>query len=133
MPELVTNGTFNSTTTGWGSVNSPVLTVGASGVTIQNNGATGGYLTQQILTIAGRVYQLTADIIFGGPGFARAELKNGSASAPGTTMINATASGAYTSRFTALSGTTWVVVGNRNDSGASHTYDNISVREVLWL
>ena len=133
-PELVSNGTFDSGTTGWTAGGSPTVTVGANGATVQNGGAVSGYLSQPFTTISGRVYRVAGAIVYGGSGFARIEHGN-AISSPGGSLINVTASGAYSYTFTATATTTYVIAGNRSDANASHSYDNISVREVVtgWL
>lgn len=133
-PELVSNGDFSNGTTGWTAGGSPTVTVGANGATVQNGGAVQGYLSQPFTTISGRVYRVVGTIVYGGVGFARLE-HNISSTNPGGSAINASASGTYNYTFTAGASTTYVIAGNRNDNNASHTYDNISVREVVtgWL
>jgi len=128
--ELVTNGDFPVNTTGWTSVNTPTLTVGANGVTIQNNGATSGILYQALTCVAGRSYRATVNITYGGTGFARFEPSTVIPASVGGNIVNASASGQYSFVFNASATTMYIVVGNRNDNNASHTYDNISVREI---
>lgn len=127
--ELVTNGTFDTNTSGWTPGNSPVLTVGPNGVTIQNNGATNGILYQALTLVPGRTYRMEVTITYGG-GFARLETSTAVPTSVGGANINVNASGRYQYFFTAVSATTYLVVGNRNDVNASNTYDNISVREI---
>jgi hypothetical protein len=127
--ELVTNGTFDTNTSGWTAVNSPVLTVGSNGVTIQNNGSTNGILYQALTLVPGRTYRMEVTITYGG-GFARVETSAAVPTTVGGSNINVNASGRYQYFFTAVTATTYLVVGNRNDANASNTYDNISVREI---
>ena len=127
--ELVTNGDFSAGTTGWTAVNSPTLSISASGVAIQNAGATNGLIYQAKPTVAGKTYKISGTIVYGGVGVARVEPSNVIPTTVGGGYISVTASGSYECFFVATATTTHIVVGNRNDSNATHTYDNISVKE----
>jgi len=125
--ELVTNGTFTTDTSGWTAGNSPTVSVSAGSVSITNNGATNGIIYQAIPTIVGKTYRVSADIVFGG-GYARVETSVAVPTSVGGAAINVNASGAYSFSFVAAATTTYIVAGNRNDSGATNAFDNISCK-----
>lgn len=128
--EKVVNGAFAVDATGWTAVNSPVLSVGANGVSITNNGASSGLIYQALSTVVGRTYRISVKITYGGVGFARVETSNAVPTGVGGGLINANVSGTYDRDFIATATTTHIVAGNRNDSGATHTYDDISFKEI---
>lgn len=68
-PELVTNGSFSSGTTGWAAGGATTLLV-ASGVMRATNATDGAYFGQQINVVAGRTYRISAT--FGNDGTSKA-------------------------------------------------------------
>jgi hypothetical protein len=130
QPELISNGELTANTNGWTAVNSPIVTTGVNGATIQNNGSTYGFMYQGITTVVGRRYQISVDIDFTGPGFARVDWAGGVPAGVGGNPINVNADGHYSGGFTATTTTTYICVGNRNDNNAVNAFKNVSVKEI---
>lgn len=133
QPELVTNGGLTVNANGWTAVNSPTLSFDASGVTITNAGTTYGMLYQAIPTVIGRDYCLVDDIDFVGAGPARAEFQTAIPTSIGGVLINVTSAaseGVRSAHYRATATTTYVVVGNRNDTNSVSKHRNVSVKEV---
>lgn len=130
-PELVTNGALTSNTTGWTVVNSPTITHGANGVTIQNAGATYGLIYQALATTIGRSYRIRATIDHTGTtNQARIDLFNSVIGAVFSTYLGVTADGTYEFVFTATATTTYLNVGNQNGNNALNAFKDISVKEI---
>lgn len=127
-PELVTNGGFDSDTTGWSATNA-TLSVNSGKLRVTNTAAN-GYAYQQVTTTAGKVYVLNADFKLSTYG---AYLRLGTTT--GTTNgITLTASGNYSVYFLADDTTTFAklqVVGG--SAGDFVEFDNVSVREMPVL
>ena len=131
-PELVTNGTFDSDTTGWTAVNS-LLSVASNRLRVTNDGATNGYAYQTVTTVVGSVYVAYAEHTSGTGG-------NSPRLLVGTSQIGAEL-GTYqypssgsdnpgTIIFKATSTTTYITVINNNTTSSLYTeFDNISVKE----
>ena len=60
--ELISNGTFNTDTTGWTVVGGGSATVSSGQAQLTNNGTTNGSLDQTITTVVGKTYEITANI-----------------------------------------------------------------------
>ena len=128
--ELVANTTLTTNADEWTSVNSPVITHGASGVNIQNDGVSYGLIYQAISTVVGATYIASADIVFGGIGRARFGWGNAVPTAPYTTFADTTTSGTYSGTFVATATTAYISVGNRNDEDAASDFTNITVKRI---
>ena len=126
--ELVTNGGFDSDTTGWTLTNG-TATVSSGQVTL-TNGSAGVFATlhQEITTVAGKWYKVACDFIGGNRGVVQV----------GTTArgFDLGASQAFTSAgqiilFFRASGTrSFVTIVSSNVVGQTGIFDNISVREI---
>ncbi|UJX40392.1 carbohydrate binding domain-containing protein [Desulfovibrio sp. JY] len=140
-PNLVTNGTFNSDTTGWTAGNGAVLASVSGGVSgnclrITNSGATNGYATQVFsgLTV-GKLYKFsgsakkgTANAIFYlsslGAGIGYDEIS-------GSSLYDASGSfSRFTCLFEAKSENLYVACINAAASGGVGYYDSITLTEV---
>ena len=133
-PELVTNGTFDTDTTGWTGYNyqghSFTISSVSGQLNVSNDPVNGGNAAayQLITTAAGKVYRITFDWV-SGPGDLRAR----NTSVTGTTLAQSitTGAGPYELVFVAQSSQTAVVVSNNAvTAGLTSVADNISVREI---
>jgi hypothetical protein len=132
-PELVTNGTFVTDTTGWTAASSTLSVVGgALRVTVVTNGISAGARTQ-ISTVVGRTYRLTLTFV------ADASTGNSFVSvgttAGGSEYLNANLGsivGEYMFVFTATATTSFIAVSTSTAAlaGETNDWDNISVREI---
>lgn len=133
-PELVTNGTFDTDTTGWSSASAFASAASAVGGVMQVTAqATYGRQIIPISVTVGRTYLLTGSIrAVGGTaalGFATA---NGSTYlAPANeTLTTSTTFVAVSRAVVAWDSTIYVFAGNQTN-GQVAEFDNISVREVI--
>lgn len=131
-PELVTNGTFDTDTTGWTpSTANVTATRNASGqLEVTNNGA--GWVTQTINTIAGRTYRLEVNWSQkqGSGRFNIGTTVGGSSPVSLVNSGNYTGGNAFT--FVASATTTFISLADAGGgAGTVQIYDNISVREVV--
>jgi len=130
-PDLITNGTFDTGTTGWTSHNSAVLSV-VSGTLRVTNGATGrGGAYQTFSTEIGKRYKVSYDSILGTSpdgGFIYAGVSAGNASLGGafnTVKINGSL------YFTATGTTTYItLLPSTTANGFYNDFDNISIRKI---
>ena len=128
--ELVTNGTFDTDTSGWLGLDSASLSVSSGALRVTNVGNFYGKATQAIPTIAGNSYVITFETIGG-----TSPIKNFRA---GTYALGVdvhpqqgiTAIGSYEFIFTALTDTTYITFSMDNVDGNYIEIDNISVKEV---
>ena len=129
--ELVTNGTFDTDTSGWGSFDSATLSVDTQRLKVENGGTAFGQGTQAVTTVAGKVYVLSANFA-GGTGITKGQIRvgstQGSANLGSAASVNTSAE-ELSVTFTASSTTTWIGANNNtNTSGHFSLYDNISVK-----
>jgi len=124
--ELVTNGTFDTDTSGWTAGPDTTISVVSNRLRVTNLGTAYGYAYQAFPTVVGATYTVTVDITFNS-GFARLNIAN-SHSQTSFANIDVNASGRYTHTFVATATTTYVNVGNRNDADIYNDFDNISVK-----
>ena len=130
--ELVTNGTFDTDTTGWTGSNATLSVVSNElQVSVTANGT--AYAYQVITTVAGRVYAVTADFTndaVNGNTFLYAGTSAGSGSLLNINMGSTT--GTYSGTFVATGTTTYLSVSSSSSAlaGESFRADNISVKEI---
>ena len=132
-PELVTNGTFDSDTSGWGRNNAS----GTSTFSVTSGEATftrdtfgdSFYQTDVAPAVAG-IYLLTFDITAISGGGLRYSFSPTSAANP-SNQVTASSVGSYSTPFVS-DGTLLDFVFDLDANGASVTIDNISVKEVFY-
>jgi len=129
---LVTNGTFDTDTSGWTGFNSGVLSL-ASGELVVTNGAAAygrGYTT--VPTVVGAAYSVTLDRTGGTSSNFDVHVRQSAVT--GAIDFNSgveTTNGSFTYTFVAGSTTSVIRLGNATTtSGLTSTFDNISVYEV---
>jgi hypothetical protein len=130
FPELVTNGTFNTDTTGWYGTNSPTLAVSASGVTVTKPTGTDVTLAQTINTTPGKTYQIQWDVTATSGNYIVGAQDNVGNNLNGTGYIG-TVANKLTVQFTATTPTSTVYLQKGGASGSGTTFDNVSVKQTL--
>lgn len=125
--ELVTNGTFDTDTTGWTAVDS-MLSVESGKLRVTNVGANAGYGHQAITTVVGKTYTLSFDFTQGTSSNAAIYVGNGPGSgALGGAITSGT--GKYAGTFTATATTTYLTPVNLQAVDTRYSdFDNISCR-----
>ena len=129
-PELVTNGTFDTDTTGWSSVNGATISVSNGQLVVAPNGVLyGSAAAQSFSTIAGKTYcvKMTCTKIGASP---RIRLFSNGAQVGGTFTFSF--AGEAKSVYFIATGTTSMVYAEENHTGTTSVsnFDNISVREI---
>jgi hypothetical protein len=129
--ELVTNGTFDSSTTGWTATACSISVVsGALRITDADGGI--GYVTQAVTLVAGKTYRLSADIVtdaITGTMFVNMGTTDGSGQM--LSLSQASGTGSVSGIFVATATTGYL--NFRNTSAVAGEYwdvDNVSVREL---
>jgi hypothetical protein len=122
--ELVTNGTFDTDTTGW-TLSAGTATVSGGQVTI--SGAVTRFLTQAFTTVVGVTYKVTGQIVTSGATF-NAIRKSDNATASSNAVTILSSAGTSSGYFVATATTSYVVL-QVNDAGTA-TFDNISVKAL---
>ena len=128
--ELITNGTFDSNTTGWTAGNSATLSIVSNVLRITYNGSANPYAVQEIsgLTV-GKIYVASVDIVNISAGEDARMIVGTTATASVPTSGNFTTTGAITVTFTAESTSHWVKLQSlSNAAGEYAEFDNISVK-----
>ncbi|WP_304190882.1 LamG domain-containing protein, partial [Lentibacter algarum] len=118
--ELVTNGTFDTDTSGWTSTVS--LTWNASGYADidRAGGGSNGHLSQSISTVVGKSYTITFDIVALSHqvNFDQDGAERGVFTTTGTKSVT----------FTAVLASTGIDISATNDLNATASIDNVSVK-----
>lgn len=132
--ELVTNGGFDSDTTGWASGSSFTSTAVASGGEMQVTATVEfGRQVQQVTTVAGRTYRVTGSVrLVSGSSYAYVAVGLGTEEdsvTPATAQNLTNIAKPFDFVFTATS-TTSVISLSCSKSGSVGGFDNISVREL---
>ena len=124
--ELVSNGTFNTDTTGWTMNGGGSATVSSGQVQITNNGTTNDSLNQTVTTVVGKTYEISATITpQGGGPMPRLYVGNKYVQVPS----NANSAQTVTLTFLAYSTSTIVSINaNTNVSNAVTLADNVSMK-----
>ena len=127
--ELITNGTFNSATTGWTAVGGATLSVSSGQLVITGDGSAGGGAAQSFTTVAGKKYILTYDVANGT--ISAGQIRIGtSANGYEITYDNSVSEASNKDIvFTATNTTTYVTLGLNAGilTSGSFEYDNVSV------
>lgn len=129
--ELVTNGTFNTDTSGWASgFGGATLTWNAGGtMTVTNVGANVGRAVQAIATTVGRRYTITGTITARTAVVGRLAVSNTANGTAEFAFADGGGTGTLTTTFTASATTTYVsLINNDSTADVTVTWDNISVR-----
>jgi len=132
-PELVTNGTFDTDTSGWSALNA-VLTIVSGALRVENDGASFGYGYQGFETEAGKVYTFSIDA-FPGNQNAVVRIGDNSYGALNKKFDNSliTSPVTLTGQFVATATTTFFRLSTTsNVDGDYANFDNISVKEVTY-
>jgi hypothetical protein len=129
---LVTNGTFDTDTSGWAAGGGATLAVDSNRLKITNDASGNSYASQTLTTVVGRTYTVFVEytddtgsnaLIWAGTSFGGNQL--------GSTSFTAT--GNYTLTFTATSTTSYLRIGaNEPTNGTIYFFDNVSVIEGSW-
>ena len=131
---IVVNGTFDPTSTSWVADNA-TLSVTANTLTVTNATTSAGGATQDLVTVPGRVYKLTALVAAGtGVGHLYAGIGGGTPS-PESALVSPGLTGAETLRsfaFVAATAATRITLGvGAGVVGATATFKDIKVEEVV--
>jgi len=127
--ELVVNGTFDTDLNGWMdvSIGTGTVTVASGRMETYRADLTNrGVIWQEVTTEVGKNYTVTFNATGAGGRF-----RVGSSLSGGEYVLVASAYGDYQITFTANTTTTYIYVDN-NVNGSTASWDNISVREVLF-
>lgn len=123
--ELVTNGTFDTDTTGWTAGGSgSIEAVGGQLVVTQGAPASYGQATQSVPTVEGRVYEFRWTIAGGTAAAAVVQIQGSSVGLPDN--------GTYSHEFTATGSSAAIVLAVDASASVGQTkiFDNISVRRA---
>ena len=126
--ELVTNGTFDTDTTGW-TANNSSLSVVSGKLRLTQQGVGLGFAQTTVTTVVGKLYRFEWDYIAGTSATPTARLGSASLAAD---IINVSAD-SNGINFVATSSTTYVnfrMAGTTD--GLYATFDNVSVKEVTF-
>ena len=124
---LVTNGGFDTDTTGWTAVTA-TLTVDTNRLKITNIGAVFGVAYQAFTTVVGKTYVLSVDRTDGTAG----GLVYVGTSAQGSQLVAGSliGTGSHTYTFTATTTTSYVSLFNTNATDGTGFYDNTTIYEA---
>jgi len=123
---LVTNGTFDTNTTGWTAGNSATLSVDSSRLKVTNGTSSAGYAYQAITVEVGKRYTVNLEGI---TGTSATNIRIGT-SANSADYGNKIGSGLVTISLTATSTTLYVTLKpNSNTNGNNAFFDNIVVKQ----
>lgn len=124
--ELVINGTFDTTTTGWTAGDSAVLSIDAARLKITNGAADNGYAYQAITTVIGFEYFCTFDFEAGTTAAGQAYAGT-SAGIGDLANLGFSGTSSYSLTFTATTTTTYLSFYTNVATISLYTYyDNIS-------
>jgi hypothetical protein len=128
---LVTNGTFDSNTSGWTAGNSATLSLSSNALKVEYNGVANPFAYQVITTVIGKTYVLSFSVagLTSGEDLRVIAGEESTDITPSSSLITAT--GNYSLTFTAITTTTYVKL-QALVTGATEfaTFDSISVFEV---
>jgi len=126
---LVTNGTFDTDTTGWAPAVA-TLSVVSNRLRVTNTGAGYGLAYQSFTTVVGKVYVVSVEFTAGTAATGKFGIgTTATGEEIGATALDATSTKTLT--FTATSTTTWIDVVIQNAGTSTYAdFDNISVYEA---
>lgn len=126
-PELVTNGTFTTNTTGWTTANGATFVMN-SGAGRLTNVVTGGKAYQSFPVVIGTTYRGTLKTVGGTAG---AILGRFGVSLDDPTYANVTALGTTTTfTFTAITATLWITLIINAATGTYYDFDDVSIKAI---
>ena len=132
MPELITNGAFDSNTTGWTLQDSATLSSDSGRLKIANEASTNHGSAYQIVTVVvGNVYEIVADLMFSAGTAVDMQFKLGTGLG-GIQYYNTgdvTADTTVTTHILATSTSLYVQCQNSGNAGTNAYFDNVSVTE----
>lgn len=133
--DLVTNGTFDTDTTGWTAGNSAVLSVDTGRLKITTAGASNGYAWQGVPTVVGTKYVVSA-VATVGAGCTSANFNVSATSAPnadlGSAITTSTTPVLLQAVFTATGTTTYITFVKSAEAGGIVYWDEISVKPAVY-
>ena len=129
--ELVTNGTYDTDTSGWSNSKS-TLSVVSGRLRVTSTGGSYPMAFQTLTTVIGRRYRITADVTFGTTAGAVVQVNSETGQSFTTSGGVLTSSGSVSVDFTAnITNTNIILHGNTGTSaGQYQEFDNVSVREL---
>jgi hypothetical protein len=134
--ELVTNGTFDTDTSGWVAFNYQGHTTTISSISgelvVENDPVNGGSgaAYQEITTVVGKTYVVSVDFVSTTAGSPSVLIRN-AIGLPSIASITTSGAGTYTVTFTATATTTLIILNfNLTSAGQTMVWDNISVKEI---
>lgn len=127
--ELVTNGTFDTDTTGWSSGNGAVLSNDAGRLKVALV-ASGGWAAQSISTVIGASYRVDFTVTNGDATGVYLFIGTANNNTAENYDSGAKANGTYTAIFRATATTTFIKPFVLGSAGKFAFYDNISVKEL---
>jgi trimeric autotransporter adhesin len=123
--ELVTNGTFDTDTSGWTAANSGVLSVDSARLKITNGIASAGRAHQAITVVVGKTYTISVEGI---TGTSEPNIRIGNA-ANGADYGSSTAAGVSSFTITPTQTTIYITLKpNSNTNGNTALFDNVTAR-----
>jgi hypothetical protein len=132
--ELITNGTFDTNTSGWSLIASGSMTWDSTNqrVTITNTIASNAGIKQSFTTVVGRKYRVYVNSYLGTGGTSCSVwIGNSSGNSSLGSITRSAATNEHIHVFTATATTTFISLVNGNaTSGTIVYFDNISVKEV---
>jgi hypothetical protein len=123
-PELVTNGTFDTDTSGWSPVSGPAsVTVSSGQVTITNAAGDGlSGISQSLTVVVGKTYIVSSELV---SATGSAQIRVGIAAAGLEYYVGTSNQIIFTATNTSMAVGVYC-----NTAGGSATWDNISVKEL---
>jgi len=129
-PNLVTNGTFDSDTSGWTTAGSGVGTWSVSSGRASQSGQTGfsSYLNQAISCVVGETYTLSFEVYSQGNGNANIGIGTTGTGVSVNVWQDGDGTGIFSGTFTATQTTHYVVI-QEGTASVPHVLDNIIVTQ----
>jgi len=134
-PELVTNGTFDTDTSGWTPIRGATLASVSGQLVVTKSLAAGGFATgvYAIPTIIGKTYDVSVDLIAKSVAAYAiiSEIATHYSPQVGDRIVDNSPSGAtYTGSFVAVGTISYLHLLSHTSLNATSTWDNISVKEA---
>ena len=130
---LVTNGTFDTNTTGWTAENSAVVTLSSNRIRVTAGAPGNGLAYQQITTVAGQRYTISYDAYpqTENTTFGQFYIRDGSTSGSIIKSVNNSVGKTYSYTFIATSTSTFIVLyGSSTNTNGNYTeWDNIILKQ----